>query len=886
MNHILVPHPFVAARLGGVPIAGTWFSSGRTIGQIRNLRALHEVLSTSKVIVCDALAAEVSTLYGRDPAIARALIQLKRDLFNERLPAQALAERVRPHLPRECDEAVGTLIDSLRGISGLEANCASTYASEVEQAYDTALRLFSEHALIHALALTNPPVHARVLQLLSGRQFPRKQRAQLCTSLGRYILRSGQKTSPLSSFGLVALGCWNDTAPDAFGDGNAFAMTSKVERRLQPRFAALDYVFLELLNSIERIDDRTPVILNASVHAEDGRYTWSRIKNDEPPESRTRGTRVAKNSSRAALVKLLSKIFGTPGPRRALALYRLREALLPAVGGDAARADELLSTAWQHGLIRPDLASGSDSVDWASTACACLKQPLRDAMSSALQQFMAAIASPDRFDHKFTATVEGHFQTILSIAGISIAVERFRPIVFEDCSLPAPAFGLPRKFLDRCEPELVALLRVIPILTGNAPLSRFRRLICRRFRERYGSGGVCRDVRDFIETCADTFDAHFGDSGQHAGDSERLRRGSEDTDRALARLRRKMFMRLAGLAKTSREIVLEAGHLDRYSRHVKTEGPRPDVSKMLFMQPVSTPEGPWLAINHIYPGASCMFSRFIPDDKVAKDKVRNYLREISEDGAFVELGGIFGFNANLHPILSDEVVDIPPFVSSGATAKSLDALRLRHRADRDDLVFEDERGQVVNVFYPGILTPLLMPRSHQVVRTLCFSSDRVDDLSDQFAHFLAPDARGAIRIPRVRLGDIVLVRRSLAIRKTDLPDPALDEFVFFEKFAAWADSNDLPRWMFSKRTAIPALHRGAGMQSPDWRSLPGKDAKPMPLDTACPMAVRIFQKNLAVGDLDVVFAEALPDPTQTCFEQGGHAVVGEFGIELTLKERA
>ena len=71
---------------------------------------------------------------------------------------------------------------------------------------------------------------------------------------------------------------------------------------------------------------------------------------------------------------------------------------------------------------------------------------------------------------------------------------------------------------------------------------------------------------------------------------------------------------------------------------------------------------------------------------------------------------------------------------------------------------------------------------------------------------------------------------------------------------------------------------------PDWRSLPGKDAKPMPLDRECPLAVRIFQKNLAIGELDVVLAEALPDPTQTCFTQDRRAVVGEFGIELTLKD--
>lgn len=890
MSHLLVPHPFVLARVGGVSIAETAFAAGRAAAQLRTRRAQVEALPAKKIAVCDRLAVEVSARYDHDPASARALIQLKRDIFNGRLPARALWERLRPQLPHECGEAVAAIMDTLRTIQDQATICAQAHAGELEQACDAALRLFSGHTLVHALALTNPPVHAQVLEALSDRGISRRQRVKLCTNLGRYILRSGQKTSPLSSFGLVALGHWDDASPDALACGRALTMTSTVRRRLQPRFAALDYVFLELLADVARIDDRTAVVLNPGLRIDEGQYTWARIKNDEPPESRTRGTRLANNRSRTALVPLLTRVFEASATDGSMPLSRLRDAILRAVGGDAARADELLAHAWRHALIRPDLASGSDSAHWAAAACACLKPPLRDAMSSALEVFLTAIVSHDRFDHDYTATIERHFGAILSTAGIAVPVARFRPIVFEDCSLPAPAFGLPTTFLDRYAPELVALLRIIPILTGNTPLSRFRRRVVRRFRERYGDGGVCAEVRDFIEGCADDFDALFADGGQRPGDAERSRpgsgSGSGETDPALARLRRKLFSRLGRMARNRIEIVLETAHLDRYARNAKPDGPRPDVSKMFFAQPVATPQGTWLAINHIYPGASCMFSRFIPDDSAIRNGVRDYLRTIADDGAFLELGGVFGFNANLHPTLSDRVIDIPPFASSTASADSIDTLRLRHRVDRDDLVFEDDRGRAVNLFYLGILTPLLMPRSHQVVRTLCFSSDRVEDLCDQLAHYLPADADGAISIPRVRLGGLVLVRRSLAVRKVDLPDPTLDDFDFFERFTAWADHRELPRWMFSRRTAIAALHRGTGMRSPDWRSLPGKDAKPMPLDRECPLAVRIFQKNLAIGELDVMFAEALPDPTQTCFVQGGQAVVGELGIELTLKERS
>jgi Lantibiotic dehydratase, N terminus len=876
----------VVLRLGGIPLDATAFAAGRVSRRLRAERALRAAIDVDKASVCDLLAAEVPQLYGRDAAAARALIQVKRDLFNARLPAASAWARAQPQLPPSCAAAVEALCAALRELQELAAGNGAEHAAELETAYAEVLRAYGQPNLLHALALTNPAVHARLLQLGEGKHFPRKEYVQLCTSLGRYALRAAQKTSPLSSFGLVALGHWTDAAAAWPDDGPPLAPAGTVTHRLQPRFAALDYVFLELLADIRRIDGAAPVALNTSLRLDNGEYVWARIKNDDVPESRTRATWVAKNRSRAALAKLLSRIHDGRAPGDALTLDALREALLPAVGGDAARAGELLATAWDHALIQPALPACADPVEWAHAACACLRPALRAAVSAALAQFVAAIATHDRFDPGFTAAVEQHFEALLASAGLSVPVARFRPLVFEDCTLPAPAFGLSRGLLQAHERELVALLRCVPLLTSNTPLTQFRRLVVRRFRERFGADGLCTSVRDFVEACADEFDTLFAPAG--GGDDKaaafaELR--SEPRSQELARLRRELLTDLAARARQGGDIVLSAAELDDYSTKAKGENPAPDASKMFFVQPVVAPEGPLLAVNHIYPGASCTFSRFLPHDAASMDKVRGYLQQISEQGRFVELGGIFGFNANLHAILADEVLSIPPFAPLKGPGISLDDLRLRHRAERDDLVFEDAQGQAVNIFFLGILTPLLMPRTYQVVRTLCFSSERVEDLGDQLAHFLAPDADGTLRIPRLRLGGLVLARRSLAVRKPELPDPALDEFAFFAAFTEWADRQDLPRWIFSKRTVMAALHRGADLQLPDWRSLPGKDAKPMPLDRECPLSVRIFQKNLAVSAPDVLFTEALPAPAQTCFSREGQAVAGELGIELTLKER-
>lgn len=885
MSRNLIPHPFLVARLGGVPTGRTVFASGLAGRRLRELRELREALARDKLPICDALAAHVPALFERDADAARALIRIRRDLFNQRSPSSALVERVLPHLSPECADAVGSMTSSLRALSDLAAAVVEAHARELDAGYDAALRACREPNLIHALALTNPQVHAELLRMLSRQRVSAKDRAQLCTRLGRYVLRAGRKTSPLSSFGLVALGHWNAQGGGWSDDGRPLGFPATFERRRQPRFAALDHVCLELLSDLARIDDATPVALNPGLRRQDGQFLWFRIKNDDPPESRTRGTWVARNTSRAAFVELLRRAFDGWTSEGAPDLAWLRGTIRAAIGDDGRRVDALIASAWGHGLLQPALPAVLDPIAWARAVCDCLVRPLRDEVSAALEGFLSAVVSMDRFDPDYTAEIERRFAEVLSRAGLPIAAERYRPLVFEDCMLPALAFEASTSIVDRRAAEFVALLRIVPILSCDTPSARLRRSIGQRFRKRYGAGGICVDTLDFIEGCAEAFDASLARSVAD-GEAGLAIPAPDDGDDPRLPLRRRMFGRLARAAARvgdGEEIVLDATDLERYAHAAEAAGRMSDVSKMFFLQPVETEQGRWWAVNHIYPGATCTISRFIPDDAACAQAVRDYLRAISEAGRYVELGGVFGFNANLHAIASEEVVAIPPYPPATDGIRSLVTLRLRHRVERDDLMFEDETGAPVNVFHLGILTPLLMPRTYQIVRTLCFSADRVEDPGDDLAQVLRPDAHGLIRIPRVRLGDLVLVRRSFAVRKDTLPDPALDDFAFYERFNDWADRHALPRRLFGRRTSIASLHPEAEARLPDWRSLHGKNTKPMPLDRDCPLMVRIFQKNLAIGALDVVFAEALPDPSRTPFAVGGEPVVGEFGIELTLK---
>lgn len=884
----MIPHPYVVVRLGGVPIEATAFPAGRACAQLARMRASRSRAQACANAACDAVEAQVPIMFELDAEAARALIHIKRDLFNLRLPKPARLARVQSRLTATCLDAIDTAMAALREASAADTQWSKAHAAELQAGYSAALALYAPGAyaqpdLPHALAVTNPALHAKLERALaqpassSGRDF-----ALLCTSLARYALRAGRKTSPLSSLGVVALASWSEQADtSALQALPAFAFDGPMEKRRQPRFAALEYAFQKLLLDIRSIDDTCVVMLNPSLRPEDGQHVWSQIKNDDAPESRTRGARLAQNKSAATFVVVLQRVFANAAQDGKLALGALRGTLRDALGGDSARCEALLASAWTHGLLQPDLPARSTPQCRLRDACACLASPLRKVLSETLAAIEAAVHDDTRPDAEYARALERGFEALLRCADAAIPVERFQPLIFEDCMLPPGIVQLPAGLLGQYRAEFVAILRAMPLLTADAPLARFRRIIVRMFRERYGDGGTCDDVRSFVERCAETLDRVFaGDRSAAEWPPEfsaDMRPSRADT------VRRRLFGRLARLGSVVAEIVLRTQDLERWAQ--RAGGVAAHTSKMFFVQPVDTDEGPLLAVNHVYPGASCTLSRFLPDRAPFVDRVREYLCAISKEGRFFELGGVFGFNANLHPRMSERVLDLPPFPPLSGNEASFDAMRLRHRADRDDLVFEDAHGRAVDVFYLGILTPLLMPRAYQVVRTLCFSADRIEDIGDQLAQHAVPDAQGRVRMPRVRLGGLVLARRAVAVRVSDLPDPGSDAATFFARFSDWADDCGLPHRVYVRRARIAALHRDDdGDRRSDWRAMPGKEAKPMPLDRDCPLTVRILQKNLGIGTLDVVFSEALPDPFETRFRREGRAVVGEFGIELTLRE--
>lgn len=872
---LYILHPLALVRLGGLPATATVLSKGAAAAARRDIDRLTVRHTAARQAACDAIGAIVPRAFERHQDDGRALLRLKRDLFNARPPQQAGLESLKALARDDVFQAIAELADDILRLNALQRSFHETHGAEVEQGYAAAINLCDGPSFRRAIDIANQNLSDAILAFeRSGPAASPKERAQIGGALARYALRAGQKISPLSSLGLVAVG--RVAATNGSHDGS---IDAPMEQVVQLRAGALDYVVGQLLQHIRNLAPESPVCLNSSVDVTGTELHWASVVRDDPPDWRVRRSRLSWQRSSAAFLRLLHRILSSH-TTRAMALAELRSLLseiLPDQSPD--RIDGLLDDAWASGFLQPCLSWSTAPIPQTSAAIASLNGALRCRVEPAFADLLAAMDIDARASLP-TAAVEKAFLEFAAAAGIDAAARDLRPIMFEDCQLQLGEIEAP---VDQdVLSDLQSLLRLVPMLTAHSPMGRMRRFLTKQFTEEYGEGGFCPDSYDFVRRVAVLMDDVLLGTGQDRVEKfEQLRLVDNDHERAIA-LRDRFLTLLAARTAADEPVALSQGDMAAWVDETGRIPAGTRLTQMFFLQPFQQEGTERYAINHIYPGAGSIFSRFVPDRPEYMDPARTYLDAIAEPGGYLELEGHFAFNACLHPQFAARTVAIPPDFREEDAAISLRALGLRHRPQMNDLVFVDSDGGEVSIFYPAILSPFSMSRPHQIVRVLGSSVEMVDELWRDLGTRVTPRPDGIIAIPRIDFGRLTLVRRTLICPVKLLPSAKLDAAAFFVDFNRWAETERLPRHVFVRRASLPGEPRDASTAG-DRVSVPGgKAGKPMPLDRDCPLAVHLFQKDLASSDLAVVLAEALPSPDQYVFSRGGAPVVAELGIELSF----
>ncbi|MGW0034574.1 lantibiotic dehydratase [Streptomyces sp. NPDC003314] len=836
-----------------------------------------------------------------DAGARRALLDLRRRIFNNRLPADpgAAVRLVTGLDPETGGRAARWLRDRAR-LAELTAGGAELLDGELRESRGALRRALSEERLRHGLLLASPALDARLdAYLRDTSPRPGNRLRKIERSALTYLYRTACKTSPFSTFTGVGLASFSgDPADDRAGlrvDGewvshvrlNVVVLTRLTELITDDPERRRDLPVV-LSQGWERDADRIRYVRHVTTAGDDGAAVTFDAVRDRLFFLRGSGT----------LDRLLEWLGGGDGKVRHRDLVDWLEAEHGAGREECERyASALLNVGMvQVPVLRTDVHGGdplrsyqdalrSLGVPWADRLADLLDGP-----ADCLARYPGAGTEERR---ALLGTLRSRLQDVQRELG---AAEPSLPqtLVYEDVGAGDGLVCGPGVLGGETGRALRAVEGVLPLFDLTLPQ---RITLLGFFVARYGRGGRCDDllglVHDFHEDFFDQYVSFtsrrvpFGEDGAYRPEENWL--GQEEM-RTLDRARRRFHegmralwerdatdrdvaeVELPGglLAETAGELAPLTGHFVPQSHHLQLSRPAGGRPLVVLNKSYGGLAFPFSRFTHLYEGAGATgagLSGALREETAARRP---------EGAVFAEVtGGPVSSNLNLHGRLTDHQIVCPGETSTVPEEARihLDDLYVEHDETAGRLVLRSRRlGREVVPVYLGYLVPIALP---DIPRTLLLLSPSTMAPFDVWAGVPEGTAvAGVTRRPRIRHGDVVVGRRSWTALAEVLPvrRPGSGEEEHYLDWQRWRRSHGLPDRCFA---TVSRADRGP------------VGAKPVHVDFDSPLSLAAFDALVErKPGVRVVFQEMLPaeDGLHVVSERGRH--VAELAVETFTTRRA
>lgn len=836
---------------------------------------------------------------GPGAAQRRALLRLRRQIHNDRLPArpdastETAVEAVAAVDEAAAEQLAGWL-HRRRLLDKLLAEGPPLLTADLAR-NRTALRaLVADERLRSGLLLASPVLEGQLDGYARADGAPNGRARKAERSVLSYVYRTACKTSPFSTLTAVATGRFTGTAGEDATTGvrvaDAWSSHVRLNVVVLARLAEL------ILADPERRRD-LPLRLASGWGHEDDRIRYVR-------RSVTAGDDTAAVTFDAVKDRLfflrrsgtLERLLGLFAERPELRHRELTDWLAAEHAAGPEECEAYVSALLQLGMVHvPRLDTEVHSGDPLRSfrqALTSLDRPWADRLAALLEAPAAALAG-------YPAAVHAERADLLRVlrSGLRRAQEE----------LGAPDAALPHTLLYEdvsagdelpCPPRDWTALRSLERILPAFDLTLAQRITFEGFfTARYGAGGRCEDllglVHDFHE---DFFDQYLSFTARRKPFDERGEYVPEENwlglpgIRALDAARRAFIGRMrqawtayedANGRDTAAVLRLDEGDLAAVADELGTIAPR-FAPRCHHLQLGRDPADgtPLTVLNRSYGGVSFPFSRFTHaydgTGAYLSDALRATAHRITPPGAVLAevTGGPVTTNLNLHGRLTDHEIVCPG--ESGTLPPEhrlhLDDLYAEHVPATGRVVLRSRRlGREVIPVYLGYLVPLALPA---IPRTLLLLSPSSMSPLEVWAGVPEGAARdGVTTRPRVVHGDVVLSRRSWTTTAGDLPVRGAQEAAHFLDWQRWRRAHGLPEQVFATVSAGPSA---AG-------------AKPSYVDFASLMSLAAFETLLRDPAHRVVFREVLPDPGGLHVHSARGAHVAELAVETfttTVRDEA
>lgn len=877
-------HPVFIARVAGEPAD---ILDGLGTGD--TARLVGEITTLNEWLIKDGqdLVATIEALVPRlTPKQIRSALNVKRALFNRGAVKSADLSRLAEALGTATSDRIARYREAWDRLKAMEAATAETFDNELAASTDALLSMLQRRNVIDGLSYSNPQLLKKFLQRLpvdSASSAKGKARRNLEDTLLQYGARVATKTSPLSSFTMLGVGCWGSHGNDL---GMEFGTDG--ERRVSFKGALFRHLTASILSDFERAAHIAPLEINPSAQVHGDRLQLKAVTPGSLGSGRFWGTGEDRvEAANNAVMMLIARIFEEGGrrPIAASELVRLACAKAPKLAPPAVW--KFLAKLYQIQYLRPAL--GAFEQDDAMESYAALVARIEGELGDALRGLIARMR-----EHALTFQSEdaaGRSRAMLQLQedvretcellGVDHDTPLFKPVLFENCYLRPQGEMLAPRDLEPYAADIELLLEAA-VLTDLTHQTRCE--LADFFLSTFGPDGVCENVEAFLET----FDEIYGPGKFVEGDAGR-RAPVSVVSKGLVEVADRFHDLLEPLLRGAGEVCIDTDALRDVLDRVPEQIRNRSLSQSYLLQFARAADQRLAVVNQIFGGRSALMSRFLEVlDEPAINDVRAYVRNGSDTGYAVELPGVFGFNANYHPMLADAELSVPPFPEGRADADrvALGTTRMSYDANTHSVVLQTHEGRRFDVFYQGFLIPSLMPSMHRVLALV---------FGDGPSHFSIPTllTRNIVgpnkltEVPRLRLGSLVLSRRIWIIPFDQVPDVDLPPAEFFVAVQSWRAENGFPNEAFFRVIPIPGEEAsGAEGEAVDWHNFKFKNLKPFYVRLDSPRFVRLMQRTLKRDSYSVSLTEVLPALNDQHVSVAGKKHVSELQVEMTRPVRS
>lgn len=276
-----------------------------------------------------------------------------------------------------------------------------------------------------------------------------------------------------------------------------------------------------------------------------------------------------------------------------------------------------------------------------------------------------------------------------------------------------------------------------------------------------------------------------------------------------------------------------------------------------------------------------------PDGVRFTDAVRGELADPPDSPVVsVDLAAVLGINGNVHPPLLGEYLRYPCGTAGGWPGTGISIEDCWATVDDGRLVLTAGRtGPRLRLVPLNFLLNDLAPQFYRFLSFFALGAlanfawwDRVDQRQDS--------RRGVRRYPRIRIGGVVVARRTWKVPTEHLPEgSATDGLAGYRAIRRWQHELDLPDLVFSRLFTLPdpLVPLDPAERERKARSLArfpsSAERKPVLVDFTSVTSVRAWQRSLRRADDDLTIQECLPLPGSEAADGSGVQHTREFVLE-------